>query len=126
MAQWKGPLYFRINRNEVPDVADKDYRPTLGKAYLLRDGQDLTFVCNGMGISPSMMAAEVLKTEGIGVRVLEVHTVKPLDEEGILQCASETGAIVTVEEHSIIGGLGGAVAELISSRLPLPVLRVGI
>jgi transketolase len=126
VAEWKGPVYFRLNRNEVPVLFDETYAPQIGKAIQLRPGNDLTLVCCGLMVSRSLEAAAILAGEGIQARVLEMHTIKPLDEQALEQAARETGALVTVEEHSILGGLGGAVAEWTSQYCPVPVIRVGL
>jgi transketolase len=126
VAEWPGPVYVRLNRNEVPVLFGADYAPRIGQAMTLRPGSDVTLVCTGLMVSRSLEAAEVLAGDGIDSRVEEVHTLKPLDEESLVQAAEETGALVTVEEHSIVGGLGGAVAEVVTSACPAPVIRVGI
>jgi transketolase len=126
VAEWKGPVYFRVNRNEVPVIFDDAYQPVIGKAVHLRSGKDVTILCCGLMVSRSLEAARVLANEGIQVGVMEIHTLKPLDEEAIIQAAKETGALVTVEEHSILGGLGGAVAEVVAGKVPVPVRRVGL
>jgi len=130
VAAWPGPVYFRMNRNEVPDLFDAAaaarYAPEIGKAIPLRAGSDVTLICNGMMVSRCLVAAETLAEEGISAAVLEMHTVKPLETEAILRAARETGALVTAEEHSIIGGLGGAVAETITDAYPVPLKRVGV
>jgi transketolase len=125
-AEWPGPVFFRLNRNPVPLLFDDGYEPKIGEAITLRPGDDVTLVCAGLMVSRCLDAAEELAGEGIGARVLEVHTVKPLDVEQILEAARETGAFVTVEEHSIVGGLGGAVAEAVTDAYPVPIKRVGI
>jgi transketolase len=125
-AEWPGPVFFRLNRNEVPVLFDEGYDPKIGQAITLRPGNDVTLICAGLMVSRCLDAAEALTGEGIDARVLEVHTVKPLDAEGVLQAARETGALVTVEEHSIVGGLGGAVAEAVTDAYPVPVKRVGL
>jgi transketolase len=102
------------------------YKFELGKGILLKDGKDLTIIATGIMVQEALAAAEALEKEGISARLIDMHTIKPLDEEIILKAARETGAIVTVEEHNIIGGLGGAVSELVSSEYPVPVVRVGI
>ena len=126
IAEWKGAVFCRLNRNEVPVLFDDSYSPQIGKAILLRPGNDVSIICCGLMVSRSLLASEALEAEGIKARVIEMHTIKPLDTEAIVQAASETGALVTVEEHSIIGGLGGAVAEIASERYPVPIKRVGI
>lgn len=126
VAAWPGPVYFRLNRNEVPVLFDENYAPRIGEALTLRPGDDLALLCNGMMVSRCLEAAETLAAAGIEARVIEVHTVKPLDVSAVLAAARETGALVTVEEHSVIGGLGGAVAEAVADAFPVPVKRVGI
>ncbi|CAG0940528.1 transketolase [Anaerolineae bacterium] len=126
VAQWQGPVYFRLNRNEVPVLFDDNYAPRIGQAITLQPGDDVTLVCCGLMVSRSLQAAQVLAQKGIRARVLEVHTIKPLDTNSLVQAARETGALVTVEEHSIIGGLGSAVAEVVSDAHPVPIKRVGI
>ena len=126
VAAWPGPVYMRLNRNEVPVLFGDDYAPEIGKAVVLRPGRDVTLVGTGLMLSRCLEAAEDLATEGIEARVLEVHTIKPLDEAAIVTAAEETGALVTAEEHSIVGGLGGAVVEALAAACPVPVERVGI
>ena len=125
--EWKGPVFCRLNRNEVPLIY-KDEIPEfkIGKARQLREGSDATIIANGMLLSRSLQAADQLQLKGLSVRVVEMHTVKPLDIDTVKRAAKETGAIVTAEEHSIIGGLGAAVCETVSSSQPVPVIRVGI
>jgi transketolase len=126
VADWDGPVYFRLNRNEVPVLFDDSYNPKIGEAITLSNGKDLTILCNGMMVSRSLEAAKVLEKKGTDSKVMEVHTLKPLDRDEIIKAARETGALVTVEEHSVVGGLGGAVAEIITEEYPVPVKRVGI
>jgi transketolase len=126
VAAWRGPVYFRLNRNEVPLLFDDSYAPQIGKAVVLRAGRDVTLICNGMLVSRCLDAADRLAREDISAAVLEMHTVKPLDSEAILQAALSTGALVTAEEHSMIGGLGSAVAEVAADICPVPVKRVGL
>jgi transketolase len=130
VAEWPGPVYFRMNRNDVPlifdDVAAASYVPVIGRAVALRPGSDVTIICNGMMVSRSLQAADLLAGEKISAAVLEMHTIKPLDTGAIIAAAEGTGALVTAEEHSIIGGLGGAVAETISDACPVPLKRVGV
>ncbi len=126
VAAWPGPVYMRLNRNEVPVVFDETYEPAIGRAAILRPGSDVTLVGTGIMLSRCLDAAEMLAARGIKARVIDVHTIKPLDTETLLTAARETGAIVTAEEHSIIGGLGGAVAEFLGSACPIPLERVGI
>jgi transketolase len=126
VAAWPGPVYFRLNRNEVPVLFDDAYDPAIGDVVTLRPGDDLAILCNGLMISRSLQAADLLAQKGIEARVIEVHTLKPLDREAVLKAARETRALVTVEEHSVIGGLGGAVSEAVSEEYPVPVKRVGV
>jgi len=126
VADWDGPVYFRLCRNEVPQIFGDDYEPKIGKGILLHNGSDVTIIACGVMVSLSIEAAQILAREGLSVRVVEMHTVKPLDDELVERCARETGAIVTAEEHSIIGGLGGAVAEHLVHTRPVPLERVGI
>jgi transketolase len=126
VAAWQGPVYFRLSRNEVPLLFAEDYSPQIGKAVHLREGKNVTILCCGIMVSKSLEAAELLQKKGINAQVVEVHTIKPLDEVTILACARSTGAVVTAEEHSVIGGLGGAVAETLSTFYPVPLRRVGI
>jgi transketolase len=126
VAAWDGPVYFRLCRNEVPQVFSCSYVPEIGKGITLLDGSDATIIACGVMVSRSIEAAGVLAAEGISARVVEMHTVKPLDDALVERCARETGAIVTAEEHSIIGGLGGAVAECVVRTRPVPVERVGV
>jgi len=126
VADWPGPVYFRLNRNEVPLVHGDAYTPQIGKAIPLRTGADATIIATGLMVSRALNAADMLQAAGISAAVLEVHTIKPLDIAAIKTAAQTTGAIVTAEEHSIIGGLGGAVAEIVCSECPVPVERVGL
>lgn len=123
---WDGPVYFRTGRRNVPDIYEK-YTPfMIGEGKILTDGSDVTIIASGIMVATALQAEEILRGEGIAARVVDPITIKPLDEELILKCAVETGAIVTAENHSIHGGLGGAVAELTAERHPVPVLRVGV
>lgn len=126
IVDWKGPVYFRLCRNEVPQIYGDDYLPQIGKGIILRDGSDLTIFTCGVMVARTLLACEQLEARGIHPRVVDMHTIKPIDRDLVLQCASETGALVTVEEHSIVGGLGGAVAEVVSEDCPVPVIRVGV
>jgi transketolase len=126
VADWPGPVYMRLNRNEVPVLFDDSYAPEIGKAMTHRGGSDLTLVGTGLMLSRCLEAAEDLAAEGVDARVLEVHTIKPLDEAAVRAAAAETGALVTAEEHTIVGGLGSAVMEAVAEESPVPVVRVGI
>ena len=122
-----GPVYMRFGRLAVPVINDRpDYKFELGKGIVLREGKDLTIVANGLCVAASLEAAEKLAADGIEAKVINIHTIKPLDEDLIVAAAKETGRVVTVEEHSIIGGLGGAVCECLSEKAPVPVKRIGI
>jgi transketolase len=121
-----GPAYLRLVRGATPVVYDEGCELTLGRANVLRDGSDASVIANGVMAPMALEAAGRLAGEGISVRVLDMHTVKPLDTDAIVKAASETGAIVTAEEHSVIGGLGGALAETLAAERPTPVERVGI
>lgn len=123
---WQGVTYFRTPRRNMPDIYETDTEFEIGRGKVLTDGEDATIVASGIMVATALQAKEVLTKEGVSVRVVDPVTVKPLDEELIVRCARETGAIVTAENHNIIGGLGAAVAELLSMRCPVPVFRVGI
>jgi transketolase len=126
VAEHKGPAYVRLGRNKVPTIFEEDYNFEIGKGCEVMPGTDMTFVTTGIMTGQAVIAAELLKKEGISARIVHIATIKPLDREIILKAAEETGAIVTAEEHSVIGGLGGAVAELLSEARPTPVKRVGV
>jgi len=126
VAQHQGPVYVRISRAEMPIIFDDNHKVEIGKGVVVRDGRDITLIANGHMVSRSLEAANLLSSRGIDARVVNIHTVKPLDIPLIRKCAQETGAMVTVEEHSIIGGLGSAVAEAIVRECPVPVEMVGI
>lgn len=122
-----GPVYMRFGRLAVPVINDNpDYKFELGKGIVLREGKDVAIVANGLCVAAALEAAEKLAAGGIEAKVINIHTIKPLDEELIIAAAKETGKVVTVEEHSIIGGLGGAVCECLSENAPVPVKRIGI
>lgn len=121
-----GPFYVRLTRPKVPVLFDEDYRFKLGKLNKLRSGGDVTILACGLMVHKALVAAEELAQEGIEADVINVHTIKPLDKEGILASASSTGRVVTCEDHTILGGLGGALAELLGEEMPLPMRRIGI
>ena len=122
-----GPMYLRFGRMAVPVIYDKaTYKFELGKGVLMTEGTDVTIVATGIMVDMALTAAELLKAEGISARVVNIHTIKPLDKEIILDSAKATGAIVVAEEHNIIGGLGSAVAEAVCEGCPVPVTRVGV
>ena len=123
----EGPVYLRFGRLAVPVINDRpDYKFEIGKGVVLRDGKDLTIVATGLCVSEALGAGEALAAEGIDAAVINIHTIKPIDEELLCEYARKTGKVVTVEEHSIIGGLGGAVCEALSEKCPVPVKRIGI
>lgn len=126
VAESDGPVYLRLSRAATIPVHSEAPALEIGKGLLLRDGDDVSIVCCGSMVGRAMLAAEALQREGIEARVMELHTIKPLDTEMVRRCAEETGAIVTAEEHSVIGGLGGAVAEALCAGRPVPVNRVGV
>src|SRR5260370_31437978 len=123
IAAWEGPVYFRLCRNEVPQIYADDCQPQIGKGMTLIDGDDATIFPCGVLVARSLQAAEILRNEGIHVRVVDMHTIKPLDVELIASCARETGAIVTAEEHTIIGGIGGGIGEGLSRTCPPTIER---
>ncbi len=120
-----GPVYMRFGRLAVEDVNGEDYSFELGKGVELADGKDVTIIATGLMVAEALAAREILKNEGISARVVNIHTIKPIDEEIIEKVAKETGAIVTAEEHYIMGGLGSAVAEVVCKTYPVPVKIVG-
>ena len=122
----QGPCYLRFGRMAVPVIFDKDYKFEIGRGVKLADGTDVSLVATGIEVEQALAARELLAAEGISASVINIHTIKPLDQDLIVAEAQKTGAIVTCEEHSIIGGLGGAVAECLSAKCPTPVLRVGV
>ena len=125
-AEFNGPVYIRLGRMSVPDLFTADYKFELGKAVQLVDGTDVTIMATGIMVASAKEAAEELLSLGISARVLNFHTIKPIDQQAIIKAASDTGAIVTCEEHSIIGGLGSAVAEVLVENMPVPMERVGV
>lgn len=122
-----GPVYLRFGRMAVPVLFDKDsYRFELGKGIIMAEGTDVTIVATGIMVGTALTARELLANEGISARVINIHTIKPLDTEMIVSAARETGAVVTAEEHTVIGGLGSAVCEALAESCPVPVCRVGM
>ena len=122
-----GPVYLRFGRLAAPVFNNADtYKFELGKGITIKDGSDVTIVATGLMVSEAIEAANQLEADGISARVINIHTIKPLDKELICKCAKETGVIVTVEEHSVIGGLGSAVAEAVTECCPVPVIKVGV
>ncbi len=124
--EWDGPVYLRFGRLAVPVIFDESYKFEIGKSVRLTEGNDVTIIATGLMVNEALIAAEQLKTEGIHARVINMATIKPIDREAIIAAARETGAIVTAEEHTIIGGLGSAVAEVVCETVPVPVVRVGV
>lgn len=123
--KFDGPVYMRFGRLAIPVIFDENYKFEIGKGVKLTDGNDVTIVATGLMVHEALTAAEMLKNEGISARVINIATIKPLDRDIILNAAKETNAIVTAEEHNIVGGLGSAVCELLSETCPTPILRVG-
>ena len=122
-----GPVYLRFGRLAVPVINDRpDYKFELGKGVVLREGKDLTLVATGLPVSECLEAAEKLAADGIDAKVINIHTIKPLDEDLIVAAAKETGKVVTVEEHSVIGGLGSAVCDVLAEKAPTKVLKIGV
>ena len=120
-----GPVYLRFGRMAVPVINEADAKFEVGKGVQMKDGSDVTIVATGIMVNMALEAAAALEAEGISARVINIHTIKPLDKEIVVKAAKETGAIVTAEEHNIIGGLGSAVAEAVCEACPVPVTRVG-
>ena len=123
----EGPVYLRFGRLAVPVINDnEDYKFELGKAVTLREGTDVTIIASGLPVSEALGAADKLAADGISAEVINIHTIKPLDEEVVVKAAEKTGKIVTVEEHSVIGGLGSAVCDVVAEKAPAKVLKIGI
>ena len=123
----EGPVYMRFGRLAVPVINDNpDYKFEMGKGIVLREGKDVTIVANGLCVAASLEAAEKLAADGIEAKVINIHTIKPLDEDLIVAAAKETGKVVTVEEHSVIGGLGSAVCDALAEKCPVPVKKIGV
>lgn len=126
-AEMEGPVYMRFGRLAVPVINDTaDYKFEIGKGTVLKEGADVAIVANGLCVAEALEAAKKLEADGINAKVINMATVKPLDEELVLEAAKETGKVVTVEEHSVIGGLGSAVCDVLSEKLPTPVLKIGV
>ena len=123
----QGPVYLRFGRLAVPVINDRpDYKFELGKGVVLREGKDLTIIATGLPVSNCLEAAEKLAADGIDAKVINIHTIKPLDEELVVAAAKETGKVVTVEEHSVIGGLGSAVCDVVAEKAPAKVMKIGV
>ncbi len=124
---YDGPVYLRFGRLAIPVINDSpDYKFEIGKGVLLRDGKDVTLIATGLCVYETLCAADMLSEKGIDAQVINIHTIKPIDEDMILAAAEKTGRIFTIEEHSIIGGLGGAVAEVLSEKRPTKLTRIGV
>jgi transketolase len=128
MIEYDGPCFMRTSRAAPETVTDTipGYSFKIGKGALLLDGSDVTVIATGIMVQMSLNAAALLEREGIKARIIDMHTIKPVDREIILKAAHETGAIVTAEEHNIVGGLGSAVSEVVSEEYPVPVIRLGV
>ena len=123
----EGPVYLRFGRLAVPVINDTpDYKFELGKGVVLREGKDVTIIATGLPVSECLAAADKLAADGIDAKVINIHTIKPLDEDLVIKAAKETGKVVTVEEHSVIGGLGSAVCDVLSEKCPTQVMKIGI
>lgn len=121
----QGPAYVRLGRAAVPVFYDEDVKLEIGKGHKLKDGKDITIIATGIMVNEAMKAAEILEKDGLDVRVIDIHTIKPIDKDIVIEAANETRGIITAEEHSVIGGLGSAVAEVTSMYAPCKVIRVG-
>ena len=128
LLNYEGPAYVRLQRSATEVFTDEiaDYKFELGKGVTLTEGNDVAIIANGLMVSLAVKAAEQLKAEGINARVINIHTIKPIDEELVVKAAQECGCVLTCEEHSVIGGLGGAVCEVLSEKCPVPVVRLGV
>ena len=127
MAEKNGPCYVRLGRLAVESVNNNDdYKFEIGKGITLKDGSDITIIATGLMVQEAVKAAKALEADGIDARVINIHTIKPLDEEVVIASAKKTGKVVTAEEHSVIGGLGSAVCECLSEKYPVPVKRIGV
>ena len=125
--EFQGPVYLRFGRAAVPVINDRpDYKFEIGKGVLLREGTDVTIIASGITVASALEAADLLAADGISAEVINIHTIKPLDEEMVLTSAKKTGRVVTAEEHSVIGGLGSAVCDCLSAKCPTPVLKIGM
>ena len=125
--EYKGPVYMRFGRVAVPVINDNpDYKFELGKGVVLREGKDVTLIATGLEVSETLVAAEKLAQDGIDAQVINIHTIKPLDEDLVVSAAKKTGKVVTIEEHSIIGGLGSAVCDCLCAKAPTPVYKIGV
>jgi len=127
IAEYQGPVYLRLGRLAVPVINDhENYKFEVGKGITLKEGGDITIIATGLMVHEALKAAESLEEKGVDARVLNLHTIKPIDQDLIVKAAEETGAVITAEEHNIIGGLGSAVAEVLSENMPVPLKRIGV
>lgn len=125
--EYEGPVYLRFGRLAVPVINDRpDYKFEIGKGVVLKEGTDVTIIATGLCVNSALEAAGLLAADGISAQIVNIHTIKPLDEELVVACAKKTGKIVTVEEHSVIGGLGSAVCDALCANYPAPVLKIGV
>jgi transketolase len=126
VAEYKGPCYVRVGRNKVPTLFGEDYKFRIGKAHVFNEGKDAAIIACGIMVAEALKARDLLKADGIDAGVINMSTIKPIDADAVIVAAKRCGAVVTAEEHSIIGGLGGAVAEVLSESAPTPMVRIGI
>jgi transketolase len=126
VAEYKGPCYVRVGRNKVPTLFGEDYKFKIGKAHVFHEGKDAAIIATGIMVAEALKAHDLLKTDGIDAGVINMSTIKPIDADAVITAAKQCGAIVTAEEHSIIGGLGGAVAEVLAEAAPVPLVRIGV
>ena len=126
VAEFNGPVYVRLGRSAVPTIFDENYEFKIGKGSVVREGSDVSIIACGIMVNEAVIAHDILKSEGINARVINMSTIKPIDKQLIIEAAKETGAIVTAEEHSVIGGLGSAVCEVLSEEYPVVVRKVGV
>ena len=125
--EYEGPVYLRFGRLAVPVINDnEDYKFEIGKGIVLREGKDVTLIATGLEVAEAIEAAEMLAADGIDAKVINIHTIKPLDEELVVAAAKETGKVVTIEEHSVIGGLGSAVCDVLAEKAPTKVMKIGV
>jgi transketolase len=126
VAEYNGPCYVRVGRNKVPTLFGDDYQFRIGKAHVFHEGKDAAIIACGIMVAEALKARDLLKNDGIDAGVINMSTIKPIDADAVIAAAKRCGAIVTAEEHSIIGGLGGAVAEVLAEAAPVPMVRVGV
>lgn len=125
-AKINGPVYLRFGRLATPRIFDENYKFEIGKGVQIKEGNDVTIIATGLMVNEAIIASEILKKEGISAAVVNIHTIKPIDRDIIIKAAQTTGCIVTCEEHNVIGGLGGAVSEVITETVPVPVVKLGV